>query len=367
MKNENVDKKTIFYEHLQKLFKFSTLLNSSLEIGEIRKRAIEACMELLNCEAGSLLLYDEETQELYFDVALGEKGEKVKTLRLKLGEGIAGWVAQHCKPEIVNDVQADPRFFKDADKKSGFVTKSMICVPVIIKEKLIGVLQAINKREGIFKEYDLELLKALSSQIAVAIENAKLYEELKETMYSVTLALADAIEKRDPYTGGHTKRVMDYSVLIGMELGLNKKDLETLKLAAVLHDIGKIGIRDSILLKEGKLSEEEFREIQNHTLYGEAILKHIKHLKEVILGVKYHHEKYNGSGYPEKLKNKEIPFIARIIAVADAYDAMTTDRPYRKGLSPEKALEEIKRQSGTQFDPLVVEAFVKVLKKINSL
>jgi len=348
---------------LKKVLKFSALINSSLDFAEIRKRSIEAIMELLNCEAGSLLFYDEEKKELYFDVALGEKAEHIKTIRLKLGQGIAGWVAEHRKPLIINDVQNDPRFFKGADKKSGFVTRNMVCVPVEVKNKLVGVIQAINKKEGDFTEEDEELLIGLSHQIAVAIENARLYNELKETFFNVVFALADTIEKRDPYTGGHTKRVMTYSMAIGEEMGLPKEQLELLKLSAILHDIGKIGIRDEVLLKQSRLTKEEYETIKKHTIYGEEILKHIKQMRDVIPGVKYHHERPDGKGYPEGLKGEQIPLIARIIAVADTFDAMVTDRPYRKGLPFEKAIEELKRCSGTQFDPEAVEAFIRVFKK----
>jgi HD-GYP domain-containing protein (c-di-GMP phosphodiesterase class II) len=360
-------KKEILLEHLNALLEFSAIINSSLEIEEIKKRAGLAVMNLVNCEAASLLLFDEEKGELYFDVALGEKSHEIKTIRLKLGQGIAGWVAEKKQAVIVNDVQNDPRFFRGGDEKSGFITKTMLCLPVMFKEKLLGVIQAINKKNGLFNEYDLELIKALSSQVAVAIENARLYEELKEIFYEVVFALADTIEKRDPYTGGHTKRVMDYSVAIGIEMGLSKEEIEKLKLAAILHDIGKIGIRDVILLKEEKLSDEEYKVIQNHTIYGAEIIAHIRQLKDIVLSVKYHHEKFDGSGYPEGLKGEDIPLIARIIAVADAFDAMTTDRPYRKGLTVEIALKELKNKAGTQFDPKVVEAFYKALNKILEL
>ena len=357
------DSYNIQSEHLKQILEFSAIINSTLEIEQIRKRTIEASVKLVNCEAGSLLLFDEQSSELYFDVALGEKADKIKTIRLKLGEGIAGWVAQHKESIIINDVQNDPRFFRGADQKSGFVTKTMICVPVLMKDKLIGVLQAINKRDTLFNDYDAELLKALANQVAVAIENAKLYNELKETFYEIVFALADTIEKRDPYTGGHTKRVMDYSLAIGKEMGLNKDEIERLKLAAILHDIGKIGIRDAVLLKDGKLTDEEFAIIKNHTIFGAEILQHVKKLEVILPGVKYHHEKFDGSGYPEKLKGEEIPLIARIIAVADTFDAMTTDRPYRKGLSSEVALSELKNKAGTQFDPIAVDCFIKAFEK----
>lgn len=351
-------------KQLNTLIKLSALINSSLDIAEIRKKAIEAATKLVNTEAGSLLFLDEETDDLYFDVAIGEKGERVKTIRLKKGQGIAGWVAENNEPVIVNDVCNDPRFFKGADEKSGFTTKSMICVPVKTKHKLVGVLQAINKKGASFNADDLELLAALSNQIAVAIENARLYDELRETFYATIHALAETIEKRDPYTAGHTKRVMNYSLAIGRIIGLPKEEMINLKLAAILHDIGKIGIRDNVLLKNDRLNYDEFKAIAMHTVYGAEILNHIRQIKNIVPGVKYHHEKYDGSGYPDGLQGDDIPVIARIIAVADTFDAMTTDRPYRKGLSFDVAFDELKKHAGTQFDPDVVNAFLKAFEEM---
>lgn len=351
-------------KQLNTLIELSALINSSLDIAEIRKRAIEAATELVNTEAGSLLLLDDETGDLYFDVAIGEKGEKVKTICLKRGQGIAGWVAEHDEPVIINDAQNDPRFFKGADEKSGFTTKSMICVPVKTKDKLVGVLQAINKKGASFNTDDLELLTGLSNQVAIAIENARLYDELRETFYATIHALAETIEKRDPYTAGHTKRVMNYSLAIGRMMEFSKKEMENLKLSAILHDIGKIGIRDDVLLKNDKLTSDEFKRIMMHTVYGAEILNHIRQLKSVVPGVKNHHEKYDGSGYPDGLKGDDIPVIARIIAVTDTFDAMTTDRPYRKGLSFNAAFEELKKNAGSQFDPDVVNAFFEAYKEM---
>jgi len=344
---------------LNTLMELSALINSSLDVAEIRKRTIEAAVRLVDAETGSLLFLDDETGDLYFDVALGEKGESIKTIRLKRGQGIAGWVAEHQEPVIINDVRNDTRFFKDADKKSEFETRAMVCLPVRLKDKLVGVLEAINKRQGLFDSEDRELLTALSNQVAVAIENARLYDELKETFYATVHTLAETIEKRDPYTGGHTKRVMEYSLAIGKAMGLSQKDMMDLRLSAILHDIGKIGIRDNILLKNERLTFEEYNAIMMHAVYGAEILTHIRQLKDIIPGVKWHHEKYDGSGYPEGLKGETIPAIARIIAVADTFDAMTTDRPYRKGLSVEAALEELRRYAGTQFDPDAVNAFIR--------
>ncbi len=351
-------------KQLNTLIELSALINSSLDIAEIRKRAIKAATELVNAEAGSLLFIDEETGELYFDVAIGEKGEKVKTIRLKKGQGIAGWVAENNEPVIINDVQSDSRFFKGADEKSDYVTKNMICVPIKTKNKLIGALQAINKKNTAFNNEDLDILTALSNQVAIAIENARLYDELRETFYATVHSLAETIEKRDPYTSGHTKRVMNYSLAIGRVRGLPKEEIVNLKLAAILHDIGKIGIRDNVLLKNEKLNSEEFNTIMMHTVYGAEILNHVRQLKDIVPGVKHHHEKHDGSGYPDGLKGDDIPVIARIIAVTDTFDAMTTDRPYRKGLSFDAAFEELKKNAGSQFDPDVVNAFFRAYKEL---
>lgn len=351
-------------DQLNALIELTALINSTLDTQEIRKRAIEAATRLTDAEAGSLLLIDRHTGELFFEVALGDKGEKLKEIRLKKGEGIAGWVAENEKPVIIQDVQSDPRFFRDADAKSEFVTRDMICVPVKTRDKIVGVLQTINKKTGNFNDEDMEILSALANQVAVAIENANLYQELKDAFYGTAQALAETIEKRDPYTGGHTKRVMNYSLAIGRMLGLSRAGLENLKLSAILHDIGKIGVRDSVLLKESRLNSAELEAMNMHPKYGSDILSHVKQLKDVIPGMRGHHEKYDGTGYPDGLKNGEIPFAARIIAVADTFDAMTTDRPYRKALSAESAFEELRKFAGRQFDPAVVEAFFTAWKEM---
>lgn len=358
--DKNTEKKL---KQLHALIRMTSLINSTLDTGEVRRRAIEAAAELVDAEAGSLLLIDSEKGELFFEVATGEKGEKVREVRLRMGEGIAGWVAERGESVIVHDVENDPRFFKGVDEKSKFKTRSLIAVPVKTKERIIGVLEAINKRNGRFDTEDKEILQAFANQVAIAIENANLYKELKETFYGTIEALAETIEKRDPYTGGHTKRVMNYAVAIGKELGLSESELEALKLAAILHDIGKIGIRDNILLKQTKLTEDEAMIMNMHPKYGAEILGHIKQLKDVIPGMRGHHERYDGTGYPDHLRGEEIPLFARIIAVADAFDAMTTDRPYRKALNKELVYEELRRFSGRHFDPQVVNAFIKVMNK----
>ncbi len=348
------------------LMELSALVNSTLDTREIRKRAIEAATSLVNAETGSLLLVDQKTGELFFEVALGDKGSSLKEIRLAKGQGIAGWVAEKSESIIIHDVASDPRFFSGADAKSTFHTRNMICVPVKTKNKVLGVLQVINKKTGLFDDEDKDGLSALANQVAIAIENADLYGELKEAFYETSHALAEMIEIRDPYTGGHTQRVMHYSIGIGRSMGLSAHEMERLKLAAILHDIGKIGIHDSILLKQDKLDPEEIKMMNEHTALGSRALQNVKQMKDIIPGVRGHHEKYDGTGYPDKLKGTAIDPIARIIAVADTYDAMTTDRPYRKALSMQTAIDELKKHSWLQFDGDVVEHFIRVLPELGA-
>lgn len=338
----------------------ANVLNSTLDQREIRKRAMEAATSLVDAEVGSLLLVDKKTNDLFFEVALGEKGERLKQIRLKMGEGIAGWVAVNNESALVNDVANDPRHFKKAGAITKFVTRNMVCVPVRSKGRVIGVLQAINKKGGgLFTEDDLENFRTLSNQVAMALENAHLYEELKETFLNTAEAFAAAVEKKDPYTGGHIKRVVAYSTAIAQHMAVPVGDLQQLRLAAVLHDIGKIGIKDCVLLKQEGLTSEERALMREHTLIGADILGHIEQMKEIRDIMRSHHEKWDGSGYPDGLKGEAIPFYARVISVADAFDAITTDRPYHKAADLTTAVEEIKKFSNREFDPVVVEAFLK--------
>jgi putative nucleotidyltransferase with HDIG domain len=342
----------------------SQILNSTLDHKEIRRRAMEAATQLMRAEVGSLLLVNEEKHQLYFEVALGDREEEIKTISLNFGEGIAGWVAQHGKPLVVNSPGKDRRFFKGVDERTEFKTRNIICVPMKVKKKIIGVLEAINKKgKGQFDKEDLSLLTSLADQVAIALDNSRLYQELEEMFFQTAESLADAIEKRDPYTGGHTQRVTLYSQAIAKYLQLKPLEKKWLKIASLLHDIGKIGVEDDILKKRERLSPEEFNIIKRHSDMGAEILEHVRQLREIVPGVRYHHEHVNGKGYPDGLRGKEIPILAKIVAVADTYDAMTTDRPYRKAMEKEAAVEELKICSGTQLDKEVVEAFLQAYQR----
>lgn len=342
---------------LHALMELAALINSSLDPAEVRRMAVEEVPRCMGADAASLLLLDVITGELYFEAVSGEKGKHLKEIRLKPGEGIAGWVARKGGAVIVDDVKADHRFAADIDRHTGYETRNMIVAPVATKDKVWGVLQVLNKHQGSFNDEDLELVQALADQVAIAIENASMYQEMRLTFLGVTTALAEALEKRDPYTAGHTRRVHEYSIVIAQRLGMGQDDMETLRLAAIMHDIGKIGVSDKVLRKPGRLNETEFCEMCRHPEAGVEIIEHLPQLAGVVPGVLYHHEQYDGSGYPHKRRAEEIPLHARIIAVADAFDAMTSDRPYRKALSFETAFAELKRCAGQQFDPQLVAVF----------
>lgn len=254
---------------LKKLQEISEVLNSSLNQAEIRKKAITAINFILDAEAGSLLLLDEAAQELYFEVALGEKGEGVREIRLKVGQGIAGHVAKTAEPEIINDCYSDSRFNPAADKKSGFRTRNMICVPVKAHDKLLGVLQAINKKDGaLFSDEDLQDFLSLANQVGIAIENANLYEEINKLFEGFISASVTAIESRDPSTSGHSARVailtcglaevvdrIDFGPYSGVTFDYDQ--IKELRYAAVLHDFGKVGVREHVLVKANKLTPTE--------------------------------------------------------------------------------------------------------------
>ncbi len=338
-------------ERLEHLIEITKFVNSTLNLDALLDRMLKISTDVLNAEAGSILLLDEEKDELVFAAATGEKSDKIKEIRVPVGEGVVGWVAREDKPVLIADAQNDPRFFKKADQKTKFKTKTIVAVPLKTKDKLIGVVEVLNKKDDtLFNEEDMNLLEALSNQAAVAIENAKLYENLKQLFLNTVKSLAAAIETKDIYTRGHSERVTQYSLIIAKKLGIESDELENLRLSALLHDIGKIGIDESILRKPAKLSPAEFEEIKKHPIYAANILESIPQLKEIIPIIKHHHERYDGQGYPDGLKGTDIPYLSRIIAIADTFDAMSSSRPYRQALPLDICLQEIIKCSGTQFD-----------------
>lgn len=275
-----------------------------------------------------------------------------------------------------------------AIKKQMDLIKATLCVPCYFKKDLLGILVLGDKTDGeAFSREEMGFFVTLANNAAMAIANAHLIENLQAKIEEIndlyikehrifihtSIALAAAIDARDAYTHGHTERVTNYCLSISEELeGLPEMEKyknfrETLQISALLHDIGKIGIQDHILNKASRLTPEEFEEIKKHSVIGAMILNPIKELGDVAKEIRHHQECYDGSGYPDALKANDIPFVARIIAVCDAFDAMTTNRPYRKKRTAEEAMQELKRCSGSQFDPIIVSAFLLAFEKGNIL
>ncbi|MGM0441153.1 MAG: HD domain-containing phosphohydrolase [Elusimicrobiota bacterium] len=323
---------------------------------------VEYATNILQTETGSLMLVDKTTNKLKIVASRGLSREIVESTEMDIGEGIAGRVAEKGNPIYCSDIEKDVRFMRSS--KVHYVSKSFIAVPLKVKDKVIGVLNVNSKeKNNHFGEKDKRLINILADQAAAAIENINLYRDMKDMYIGTIKTLAEAIDAKDPYTRGHAERVTKYSVAIAKEMDLDKKLLRNIEFAALIHDIGKIGIKDNILFKPGKLTDSEYEKIQQHPKIGEQIISPVEFLINVAPLVLYHHEYYNGQGYPEGLKGKEIPIGARILTVADSFEAMISDRPYKKGFSIEEAVEELKSCKGEQFDPEVVEAFLKVLER----
>lgn len=242
--------------------------------------------------------------------------------------------------------------------------RSAVAVPLKTRKEEVGMLILNSASPHCFTDDHVLLLSTFGSQAAIAIANAKLYQNLKKMLVGVMVSFSAAIEAKDPYTEGHSSRVAEYAVAIGAKLGLRGPALDELRNAGLIHDIGKIGVSEAIICKKGRLTGDEIEEMRQHPIYGENIASPIPFLASVVPGVRSHHERYDGKGYPDGISEEKIPLVAKILAVADAFDAITSRRPYREPSSPEEALEEVCRHSGTQFDPEVVKAFERAFDDI---
>jgi len=349
---------------LSTLFHIGNAINSSLDRDQVLQKVLDSAIMLLDARKGSLMLIDSETEDdevkqMKILAACGLPSEIIKSTRVKLGEGIAGKVAMEGKPRLM---KKGVRMVDSKSRKEPEEIKSAMSVPLKFKDKILGAMNISDKKSNDnFTEEDLELIMMMANQAATSIENSRLHAELQELFISSIKALANAIDARDPYTRGHSERVTEYSVAMAEEMDLNREEIERIRYAALLHDIGKINIPDHILNKPGKLTDEEFGLMKKHPVFGAQIMGPVKAFQKILPYMFHHHERFAAKGYPYGIKGEEIPLPARIIAVADSFDAMTSDRPYRKALSLEAALKELKDNSGTQFDPDVVKAFIKLI------
>ncbi len=346
---------------LENLIEISGNLAVSLGIDHVLRSTVERAVEFIHCEAGSLLLVDDATNELLFKIALGPAGAKLINTRLPPGAGIAGTVVHTGEPLIVNDAKSDPRHYPNVDASTALTTRSLLCVPLIGKDRVIGALEVMNKVGGLpFEKEDQDSLAAFAIQSTIALENARLYSELRGTFRDTVRVIANAVEARDPYTAGHSERVTQVALETARELGWEPEKIDLLEIGALLHDIGKIGVSDAILRKPGPLTSAEYQEMKEHPVLGVKMLESVSVLRPILPYILYHQEHYDGNGYPFGLAGKEIPIEGRLLAVADTLDAMISDRPYRSAMSMEQAIAEIVRNRGTQFDPEIVDALLRV-------
>ena len=321
------------------LLEIGVKLSGTLDLQTVLETALETAEQVCQAETSSIWELDEEKQDLFFRVVRGQAAGEIRDLRVPVGQGIVGSVAASGKAELVNDVAADARW--RGDDAQGFHTRAILAVPLCMRGSVIGVLQLLNPvgRER-FTEEDLRRMTQFAGVLAPPLQNARLYQAQERHFMATIATLAGAIAKRDPYTGDHVRRVVSYSLLLGAELGLGPGERKELRLAATLHDIGKIGVPDRILGKPAPLDAEEAELMKKHTIFGAEIVYRLANPR-VLMGVRNHHERIDGRGYPDGLRDDELPLFARIIAVADTFDAMTTSRPYRAGLAREQAAAEI--------------------------
>jgi len=317
---------------------------------------VEITANALNAKVGVLMILDEAKNELFIKSASGVPERFINT-RIPVGEEGPGWVAKYRKPLMI------PALHKHSGHdESDIFMPPLLCAPMLFQDKLVGVLAVAGRDAGgSFQEDELLIISNLASQTAVAIENERLNLDAEKTYLETVSALAMAVEARDPYSRGHLDRVSDYAVRLARKLGLDEGLIEDIKDAAELHDVGKIGISDDILKKAGKLTDEEMSIMRKHPVIGESIIKPLRSLSRLCGIIRYHHEFVDGTGYPDKLKGDQIPIGAKVLAVVDSFDAMTTERPYNRRLNFEEAKEELRRCIGTRYDKKVVEAFVSII------
>lgn len=346
-------------------------LNSELDFDRLLPLIIRKITEAMEAERSSLYIIDWDKREIWTKVA-----EEVDEIRLPLGQGISGKVAETGETINVAEARELPFFRPEFDKKYHFQTHSVLCMPVENRSgERIAVIQVLNKVGGKrFNEADEDMLRSLSGHVSIALENAFLLEEVRVSFESSIRTLSATVDAKHPLTAGHSQRVTEYALMIAREMNLDDAEQEVIKYAAILHDIGKIGIPDKVLLKDGPFTPEEREEMNTHPVKTQLILEQFhfpKALSQVPIIAKYHHEKVNGQGYPDGLTGDQLPLGSKILAVADVFDALTSKRDYpkyhgKKTLNcdpmPMKIVISIfNEERGNHFDSDVVDTFLRIL------
>ncbi|RIK29930.1 MAG: phosphohydrolase [Anaerolineae bacterium] len=354
---------------LEALIDIIGIIGSNLDRDLVLHLIVRYARNLLHAEHASLFLIDEEQNDIVLHISSSES--KVPTLRVPRGQGIIGAAIESGDIIFVPNVHEDDRHFKDAEPITGITTTSLIAVPLITQAvqlgqelgsaqpTIIGGLEAINRVEGYFTTEDAELLQTLAKQAATVFQIAKLYGDANELFLDTIQAMVASIDAKDPYTNGHSQRVSDFSVAIGKQMNLPPEIIHRLRIGALLHDIGKIGIPDTILSKPGHLTEDEISKMKQHPAIGANIMKNVRLLRDEIPALAEHHEHIDGTGYPNNLRGDQISLFGRIVAAADVFDALTSDRPYRAALDVEEVLNRMQKDSGSHFDDVCVQALIK--------
>jgi len=349
-------------EQLRILLEFGELVSHEHDLVRLLNIMADYAKDLLQADRCSIFLYDEDKDELWTQVAHG-----ISQIRIPSTRGIVGYAALSKEIQVVVDAYNDFRFHKDVDIATGYHTKTIIAVPLInAQEEVIGVFQALNKKDGLFTRLDVELLLLISNFAGSAIENSLLYAKIKQTQNKLIQKLSTAAEFKDDDTSKHTRRVGLYCALVGKKYGLDDAECNLLEQVAPMHDAGKIGIPDAILKKPGKLDYEEFEVMKTHAMMGYKLLEDQSDetLRSAAIIAREHHEKYNGTGYPRGLKGEEITLFGRITAIADVFDALTTKRPYKEPWSLDDAFAFLERERSYHFDPHLIDIFLNSKEEV---
>ena len=353
---------------LVSLVKIGRSITAVTDINVLLKVIAEETKIAIQADRCTVFMYDKDKNELWSKVALGMDSQEI---RFPADRGLAGYVVKTGEPLNIPDAYNDSRFNPDIDKETGYRTKTILCMPIKNNnQEIIGAFQVLNKLNGVFTKGDEDLLGAIGGSASIALENAQLFEqqkelykEQKELFESFIDTLATSIDARDKITAGHSSRVKLYSMLLVDELGCDEKFKELVEKAAILHDIGKIGIRDSVLQKEGKLTDDEYKHIQEHVRITHDILEKIhmsQDFKTITEIASSHHEKYDGSGYYRHLSGENIPYGGRILAVADVFDAITSKRHYRDKMPIQNVIDILLSGKDKHFDGNLVDTFLKI-------
>ena len=363
-KENDLEKLKMQILQLNALNNISLELTKTTDLDVLLNKIIKYAAIIVKAEAASILLLDKEKNELYFKASLGKKSNEIKKYKVKVGEGIAGWVAEKGKSLLVGDVAKDMRWNKNLDNATKFKTKSLICVPLILEKEITGVMEVINKKnKECFDKNDEDILNSFANQVVIALWNANIIEDLNNYFIHITEMLIQTMENEPLAPKGHFMRLARLTTQIGNKLGIAGKDYNNLYYASLLHDIGKIKVSRKIDFSFK--AKDNFRLAQNeislHPIVGANMLKQINLFKDIVPIVKHHHENYDGTGYPDGLSGEEIPLASRIIAVVEDYSKILYNEYIENSYEKNKALNKFFSFAGTKYDPKVIAALKKII------